>query len=160
MKTEKASVDFSGRKMVWWAWTILAHKTSSLSVPVATRQGARRPVLLPSLQKEWATQDGCWYTACNEECPVPDCNRSYTVNTRGLTCCMQTECPYCWEERLLYHWHSSQFKGAVWIYSSYSLRLPKMCHQTHVLFGLIHLLCCNSWYTFEVLDHKCHWAVL
>ena len=31
---------------------------------------------------------------------------------------------------------------------------PKMCHQTHVLFVLIHLLCCSDVHIFEVLDHK------
>ena len=30
----------------------------------------------------------------------------------------------------------------------------KMCHQTHVLFALIHLLCCSDLYIFEVVDHR------
>ena len=31
---------------------------------------------------------------------------------------------------------------------------PKMCHQTHVLFALIHLLYCSCLYIFEVFDHR------
>ena len=46
------------------------HKTQGHSVfllPLSVcRWEARRLVLLPSLRKGWARQDGCWYNLCNE----------------------------------------------------------------------------------------------